>query len=97
MRYRFEWDADKALRNRAKHGVSFRLATGVFRDPMAISIFDEDHSIDEDRWVTIGHSLEGKLLVVVHRIREAGSVRTVRIISARRATRREKRQYEEKA
>jgi uncharacterized DUF497 family protein len=95
MRYRFEWNADKARRNRAKHGVSFRLATGVFRDPMAISVFDEDHSVAEDRWVTIGHSLEGKLLVVVHRIHEAGLVKTVRLISARRATRREKRQYEE--
>jgi uncharacterized DUF497 family protein len=87
----FEWDPDKATRNLAKHGVSFHEAATVFGDPLAITFFDPDHSEDEDRFLTFGLSSAGRLLVVSHTDR---GDRT-RIISARRATRRERKQYEE--
>jgi uncharacterized DUF497 family protein len=87
----FEWDPDKAARNVAKHGVSFLVAATVFGDPLAMTYFDPDHSDDEDRFVTIGHSIMDQLLVISHTDREDRT----RIISARRATRREKKQYEE--
>lgn len=87
----FEWDPEKAVRNLAKHGVSFHEAASVFADPMAITYPDPDHSDDEERFLTFGHSNEGRLLVVSHTDR---GERT-RIISARRATRRERKIYEE--
>lgn len=92
----FEWDVAKALGNRQKHGVSFDLAATVFHDPLMVSIMDEDHSEGEERWLTLGLAENGKLLVVVHTYHEldAGSA-SIRIISARPATKREKRQYEE--
>ncbi len=96
MRYIFEWDPSKDRNNRDKHGVGFRQATAVFRDPLAVSIYDEDHSIDEDRWLTIGQSHRGALFVIAHTIRRADAGRTiVRIFSARPATPRERQQYEE--
>jgi uncharacterized DUF497 family protein len=87
----FEWDPDKAARNLAKHGVSFAEAATVFGDPLAITYFDPDHSDEEDRFLTFGHSSEGHLLVVSHIDRDDRT----RIISARRATRKERKQYEE--
>lgn len=66
MRYNFEWDSDKAAQNLQKHKVAFEKAAEVFLDPVAISIFDEDHSIDEERWVTIGRDNGGMILVVIH-------------------------------
>jgi hypothetical protein len=87
----FEWDPDKAARNLAKHGVSFDEAATVFGDPLAMTYFDPDHSDEEDRFVTFGHSDQGRLLVVSHTDREV----RVRIISARAATRKERRQYEQ--
>ena len=92
----FEWDPVKARANQKKHGVSFEEGTEVFRDPLAISIFDEDHSTDEDRWITLGATSQGTILVVVHTFREVGSQgeTTVRIISVRQATRRELKDYE---
>ena len=87
----FEWDADKAVRNFAKHGVSFEEAATVFCDPLAITYFDPDHSEDEDRFLTFGNSVDGHLLVVSHTDREDRT----RIISARRATRKERKAYEE--
>lgn len=87
----FEWDPDKAAGNLAKHGVSFQEAATVFGDPLAITYFDPDHSADEDRFVTFGHSSGGALLVVCHTDRGD----RVRIISARRATRRERKAHEE--
>lgn len=87
----FEWDAEKAARNLAKHGVSFTEAATVFGDPLAMTYFDLDHSDDEDRFLTFGYSSEGQLLVVSHTDR---GDRT-RLISARRATRKERKQYEE--
>jgi uncharacterized DUF497 family protein len=86
----FEWDPTKAAGNLSKHGVSFDEASSVFGDPLAITIGDPDHSIDEDRFLTTGLSGEQRLLVVsvVYR---GGSIR---IITAREATRQERKQYE---
>ena len=88
----FEWDPGKAARNLAKHGVSFDEASTVFGDPLAGTIPDPQRSAGEERLATIGHSDRGALIVVVHV--ERGS--RTRIISARRATRRERRRYESK-
>jgi uncharacterized DUF497 family protein len=87
----FEWDAPKARRNLLTHGVSFHEAATVFGDPLAITFSDPDHSVGEERFLTFGTSLNGRLLAVIHTAR--GS--SVRIISARRATRRELKIYEE--
>jgi uncharacterized protein len=87
----FEWDDRKARANVSKHGVSFDEACSIFGDPLAITIEDPLHSESEDRLVTIGHTPEGQLLVVV--FTERGE--SIRLISARMATRRERRQYEE--
>ena len=87
----FEWDEDKAARNLAKHGVSFHEGATVFGDPMAITYSDPDHSEDEDRFLTFGHSAGGDLLIVSHTDR---GDRT-RITSVRRATRKERKLYEE--
>ena len=86
----FEWDAEKAGRNLAKHGVSFDEASTVFGDPLAGTIPDPRHSVGEQRFVTVGHSERGSLIVVVHVEREG----RIRIISARHATRGERRKYE---
>lgn len=97
MQYNFEWDPRKAHTNIRKHGVTFEEATKVFDDPMAITIFDgEDSSDDEDRWVTLGQINGQHYLLVVHTYRNANedSV-TIRLISARPATKHEIRQYEE--
>lgn len=86
----FEWDRRKAASNMKKHGVSFEEASTVFRDPLALTIEDPDHSVDEERWVTLGKSDKQVLLVVSHTDR----LGRIRIISARRATARERRSYE---
>ncbi len=91
----FDWDPHKAIKNRKKHGISFEMASTVFGDPLHLSIPDPE-SREEERWITVGRSADENTLVVVHtdRIRtEDGEV--LRIISARRATRREKEEYEE--
>lgn len=87
----FEWDPRKDAANQRKHGVGFREATTVFGDPLATTFSDSEHSISERRLLTIGTSVSGWLLVVVHTEREE----TIRIISARPATARERRFYEE--
>ena len=95
MRYIFEWDPLKAKENLRKHGISFERAAAIFHDPHARSIFDIEHSEDEDRWVTLGMDSSGNLLVVIHTFHAVDdSARRVRIISARKATRKETRQYE---
>lgn len=98
MQYNFEWDPRKAHTNIRKHGVTFEEATKVFDDPMAITIFDdEESSDDEDRWVTLGQINGQHYLLVVHSYRNANDVSvTIRLISARLATRHEIRQYEER-
>ena len=91
MPLRFEWDPDKAARNLDKHQVSFPEAATVFGDPFSMTYHDPDHSLDEERYITIGHSVSGQLLMVAHTDREE----SIRIISARRLTHRERRAYEE--
>ena len=91
MSLHFEWDVNKATANIAKHGVSFAEAATVFRDPIAAIFDDEDHSDEELREIIIGHSDRNRLLLVYFTERDD----TIRIISARRATRRERRDYEE--
>jgi uncharacterized DUF497 family protein len=98
MRIEFDWDMEKAASNAAKHGVTFQEAMAVFVDPFARTILNPDHGADEERWVTMGEASTGNLLVVVHTWREMDPFRTaVRIISARRPTPREARQYREEA
>ena len=87
----YEWDPIKAAANRRKHRVTFEEAASVFLDPAAITFWDPDHSEEEDREITIGRSTRRRVLFVAHTARE----RRVRLISARRATRQEQRQYEE--
>ena len=88
----FEWDPSKAESNLAKHGVSFTVASTVFGDPLSLTIFDPGHSDEEDRFLILGTSSSEELLVVSHTYRND----TIRIISARSATRRERLQYESK-
>ena len=91
MALRFEWDKRKADSNLRAHGVSFREATTVLADPLSITISDPDHSIAEMRFVDIGLSHRGRLLVVSYT--ERGN--RIRLISARLATGNERKQYEE--
>ena len=94
MRLRFEWDPAKALTNLRKNGVSFEMATLVFADPFAV--FDQDRiEGGELRWLAIGRVGGFRLLVVAHVMRVRDEQEVIRIISARRADRREKRRYEE--
>jgi uncharacterized protein len=91
----FDWHPDKAKKNLSKHKVSFERATTVFQDPSALSVFDEEHSDDEERWATVGRSDQGIILVVIHTFREMTAEDiAVRIISARYATKREMQIYE---
>ena len=93
--YQFSWDTDKAAANRTKHGVAFELAATVFRDELALSIYDEDHSDDEERWITIGMAETGELLLVIHAFEELSPQETlIRIISAREPTRQERLDYQ---
>lgn len=96
MFFDFDWDANKARTNLTKHGVSFRLATSVFRDALALTIFDDEHSDDEERWVTMGRAQNGQVLVVVHTSEDVSATELrIRIISARRADPAEVRDYEQ--
>lgn len=88
---RFEWDPDKEARNLQKHGVSFVEANTVFGDALAATIPDSKHSVLELRFITMGVSSAGRLLVVAHTDDEEESVR---IISARTATTQERKRYE---
>ena len=87
----FEWDSRKARSNLAKHDIVFEEASTVFGDPLSLTISDPEHSLSEKRYITLGNTFKGKLLVVVHT--ERGD--NIRIISARRASRRERTFYEE--
>lgn len=93
--HRFTWDPAKAAANRRKHGVSFEQATSVFRDPLTLSRYDEEHGEGEERWLTLGVNETGSLLVVSHTFEELSEQEArVRLISAREATAHERRQYE---
>ena len=91
MALRFEWDPEKAKRNLEKHGVSLNEGATVFADALSITYADPDHSAEEDRYITVGHSMQGRVLIVSHTDRGDA----LRIISARRTTRQERKQYEE--
>lgn len=87
---KFELDENKAEANLNKHGISFDEAITVFYDALSKTIDDPDHSIGENRWITFGYSSKGRLIAVCHTDRRA----TIRIISARHATRRETKYHE---
>ncbi len=88
----FEWDEDKSKLNVRKHGLSFEEGKTVFNDPFAITIGDPDHSDDESRYIDIGLSSKGKLLVVWYTDRNEN----IRLIGCRKATRSERKAYEER-
>ena len=89
----FEWDPDKAKKNMKVHGVSFDEASTSFKDALSLTIYDPLHSEDEDRMVLIGNSFKNRVLIIVHT--ERGD--KIRIISARKTTKKERKQYEENA
>ena len=94
MNYNFEWDIHKAYSNHAKHGVRFEEAATVFSDPRALTIFDHAHSEHEDRWITMGISKTGRLLIVCHTYHELNDdAVSIRIFSSRKATRKESSLY----
>jgi len=94
VNYYFEWDPQKAVTNLKKHKVKFEKAATIFRDPRALTIFDDEHSQYEERWVTIGMDSSANLLVVVHTYQETDqNVSKIRIISAQKATKNEISQY----
>jgi len=88
---KFEWDTAKASSNKKKHGISFEEAQSVFYDEFAVQFFDEDNSASEERFLMLGFSDEARLLIVCHCERDHGNI--VRIISARKATKRESTYY----
>ncbi len=96
MQYKFDWDPHKASTNIRKHKVTFQQAASVFRDPHHLSLYDEEHSEDEDRWITLGIGEGRALLIVVHTFQqlEKDNV-SIRIISTRKATPAEITQYNE--
>jgi len=86
----FEWDPSKAKENLRKHGVSFDEGAAIFQDPLGITIYDPDHSIQENRYITIGSTLTGRVIMVGHTDRYGRT----RIINAREITRKERKAYE---
>jgi uncharacterized DUF497 family protein len=95
FQYQFEWDPAKARENARNHRVTFERAATVFLDPNALSVFDNEHSQDEDRWITLGLDRAEALLVVCHTYKEeAESSARIRLFSARRATKTEAKPYE---
>jgi len=93
---KFEWDKKKEKINIKKHNVSFEEASYVFADKFALNRFDDEHSDEEDRWVILGQSLNETLLLVVHTFRDSDGREFVRIISARKATKTEKKVYQKR-
>jgi uncharacterized DUF497 family protein len=92
--YKFEWNNKKAATNKVKHKISFQEAATVFKDRNALSIYDKEHSYQEDRWITLGLSNNGKLIVVSHTFLEIDKeTNLIRVISARKATKKEIEQY----
>ena len=91
MGLKFEWHPNKANWNKRKHNVSFAEASTVFADPLSATVHDPDHSVEEDRYITVGFSERNRLLIVSHT--ERGD--RIRIISARELTTSERKDYEE--
>ena len=90
---RFEWDSFKNSSNLKKHGISFEEAVLIFSDKNSLSIYDYDNTMKEDRWITMGMIPVGKVYVVVHTDRSNKNDNIIRIISARKATKNEIKQY----
>jgi uncharacterized DUF497 family protein len=88
---KYEWDENKAIKNLAKHGVSFAEAKTIFDDPLYVDFYDLDHSEDEERYLIVGESNRGRLLIVSYTERRE----SIRIISAREVTKSEREAYEE--
>jgi uncharacterized protein len=88
---KFEWDENKAIKNLLKHGISFEEAKTVFSDPLYVEFYDPDHSEDEERYLIVGESYQGRLLIVSYTERRD----FIRLISARVVTRTEREAYEE--
>ncbi len=88
----FRWDKVKASLNLKKHGISFEEASSAFGDPLSVTVQDIEHSLAERRYILLGETMSRKLIVVAHTERAS----TIRIISARMATKRERREYEER-
>ncbi len=88
---KFEWEESKAVTNLKKHGISFEEAKSVFFDEYAVQFYDEEHSEQEDRFIMLGISNQSRILTVCHCERGAGN--TIRIISARKATKKERSYY----
>jgi uncharacterized DUF497 family protein len=89
-----EWDPEKARKNIEKHGISFELASSVFFDPYAITIFDNEHDEKEDRWITMGIANNGQIILLCHLfMEETNESCTIRIFSARKATKSEIKNY----
>jgi hypothetical protein len=93
---KFEWDIKKEKSNINKHGISFEQASYVFGDPFSLSMYDPDHSEDEDRYVLIGKSRNEVILTVVHTFRNQDGIEMVRVISARKVTQKEKKIYQKR-
>ncbi|MFZ4791842.1 MAG: BrnT family toxin [Candidatus Competibacteraceae bacterium] len=93
---RFEWDSEKERLNLQKHGITFEQASYIFADPFALNKYDDEHSCEEDRWLLLGRSLNELILAVVHTFMDDNGIESVRIISARKATKREQQAYQQR-
>ena len=94
MQYNVEWDPKKARLNFKKHGISFEIASSVFFDPRAVTIFDDEHGKNEERWITMGIAKNGQLILLCHLFNEETKEScTIRIYSARKATKSEAKIY----
>jgi uncharacterized DUF497 family protein len=95
LRYNFDWNRVKEKQNIRKHKINFRLASTVFRDPYQLTLYDEEHSQNEDRWITLGLDETGILRVVIHTFDQINQDSClIRIISARKATFKEQQSYQ---
>jgi uncharacterized DUF497 family protein len=93
---KFEWDSEKERINIQKHGITFEQASYVFADPFALNKYDDEHSYEEDRWLLLGRSLNELILAVVHTFTDDNGLESVRIISARKAAKREQQAYQQR-
>jgi uncharacterized DUF497 family protein len=93
---KFEWDSKKEQMNIKKRKVTFEQASYVFSDPFSLSMYDPDHSEDEDRYILIGKSQNEVILTVVHTFRDSNGLEIVRVISARKATKKENKTYQKR-
>ncbi len=90
---KFIWDPAKEKINIRKHKMSFTESCYVFADQYSLSLFDEQHSEDEDRWITLGQTPNGKIFTVVHTFSKMAEIEVIRIISSRKTTKKEARKY----